>query len=319
MTTQQTRERRILEWMLILIVIGTACLFSKMGGYKLIALNLFYLPIILSGYYWGRSSACYLALFCVLSVTIVTSLDSIGFVGYTSPIMVYLSLTVWGAVLGLSAILIGTLCDERATKLDELHEAYVGVAEVLASYLQNGNVTGQVQSSRIAELCQAVAERMGLSRKETDDVRVGALLCDLGNVEITTRLISKAVSALEANPKAVNKHTFLGMELVHSLSSVLNSVIPLLASQDEVTYDGLTIENDVKADNIPLGVKIIRTVRAYHALISGSAGNQRLSPEMAIEELRNDADNSHNTEIIDKLQQVVRQSNTVGQLESAYA
>ena len=67
--------------------------------------------------------------------------DPTEFAAYVSPMVIYLILGVWGAVLGLSAILVGTLCDERAARINELHEAYVGVAEVLSRYMQIEKIT----------------------------------------------------------------------------------------------------------------------------------------------------------------------------------
>ena len=45
---------------------------------------------------------------------VVTTLDATGFAAYSSPIMVGLAVTVWAAVLGLTALLVGTLFDARA-------------------------------------------------------------------------------------------------------------------------------------------------------------------------------------------------------------
>ena len=44
----------------------------------------------------------------------------------------WLTLAIWSGVLGLASILTGTLSDERTAKITELHDAYVGVVEVLS-------------------------------------------------------------------------------------------------------------------------------------------------------------------------------------------
>jgi len=318
MTAKKRHDKHFFEIILLMIVMATACLFFKMGAYKMIVLNLFYLPIVLSGYYWGRSSASHVALFSVLSIAIVTTMDSSGFIGYDSPIIVYLSLTVWAGVLGLTAILVGTLCDERAAKLDELHEAYVGVAEVLSSYLQLGNTMDKPYNGHLAELSQKVAQKMNLSRKEIDDIRVGILLCDLGNVEITTRLIKKAVTTLEATPSEANKRTFMGMELVHSLGSALHNVLPLLVIQDEDVSTGLTTQADIKPEAIPIGVQIIRTVKAYDELVRTDNASPQVAAENALDELRNDIENNYNHIVINKLHEVIIETEIGAGLKPLY-
>ena len=258
-------------------------------------------------------------MFCTLSVTIATTLDSTGFAGYTNPVMVGLVLTVWAAVLGLTAILVGTLCDARAAKVAELHAAYIGGVEVLSKYLQSGHPKIKARSVRIAEMCQLTAEEMRLSRKQIDDIRVGALLHDLGNVEITTKLISKAVDTLEADPTRSDKHTFLGMDLVHSLGSVLHGAVPLLMSQDDPARDGLAMEDEVECGEAPLGARIIRAVRAYDALTVGDSGEPKSSSARALHELRKSAPTEFDEEVLNAIERMVRKSSSPSSAEASFA
>lgn len=309
MTHNLSKDHRVLEIMLIILVLGFTCLCWRMGEYKVIVLNLFYLPIVLSGYYLGRSSAGTLALFSVLGVGIITTLAPAGFAAFSTPTMLYLALTVWAAALGLTALLVGTLCDERAARVNELHEAYSGMVEVLAKYLQSGNTKIKSSSIHTAELSQMVAKEMKLSQQEIDDIRIAVLLYDLGGVEITTRLIRKAVSTLEANPEALAKHTFLGMELVHSLGSVLHSVVPLLVDQDEDIQGQLTMDTEPIPHHMPIGAQIIRVVRAYKVLAAGDSCIRETSPAMEIEKLRNDTDHRYNQDALNALERVLCRSN----------
>lgn len=300
MNTTLTKDRRIFEIMLIVVTIGMTMLLYRLGAHKMVALNLFFLPIVLSGYFLGRNSAGILALFCALAVTLVVTADASGFAAYTSPLVVGLALTIWAAVLGLTALLVGTLCDDRARTVKELEVAYVGVIEVLTRYLQSGNPKIKTSSVRVAELCQRVAESLKLPRKQIDDVRIGALLHDLGNVEITTTLINKAVSSLEGR-SASARHTFLGTDLVQSLGTVLHGALPLLVSQDDGIHELVSLEGELPQRNLPIGARIIRAVRAYDRLTDGRTDGPPLLPEEAIRELRADTGAGFDPDILNAL------------------
>ena len=304
-TSPSNKERKTFEIMLVLIVLGMTSLLYQMQGHKMVILNLFFLPIVLSGYFLGRSSAGTLAVFSAIAVSIVIALDSTGFATYTSPVIIGLVVTVWAGVLGLTALLVGTLCDERAAKVKELHAAYVGVVEVLAKYLQSANPRAKVRSIRCAELSQQVAERMRLSQKQVDDIRVGALLYDMSNVEITTKLISKAVDSIEAQ-SASHRHTFQGMDLVHSLEPVLSGAVPLLMNQDDAVHDCLAGEEDGQAA-IPLGAKIIRAVRAYDELTADEGSGLPLQPREAIAAMRRDSSARYSEQVVRILERCVTQ------------
>jgi len=313
-----TKDRRFFEWMLVAIVFGMGIVAYKMGGHKLVALNLFYLPIILCGYFLGRSSACILALLCALAVTIATALDPGTLAVYFTSLMGGLAMAVWAAVLALTAILLGTLCDERAKTVDDLHAAYVGVVEVLSKYLQGGHPKFKARSVRVAEMCQLVAEELKLSRKEIDDIRVGALLLDLGNVQITTKVITRAVDTLEQSPNAPDNHTFPGMDLVHSLGLVLHGAVPLLLNQDESLQDVRAMEDEVESGSCPLGAKIIRSVREYDTLAANGGPDSRSTSEHALNELRSDPLRRHDPNVLRALERVVRRGEAAHKSEPAY-
>src|SRR5262249_50647510 len=157
MPRAQKKERLILELMLILIATAMTCVVYKTDGYKLATLNLFYLPVVLSGFFLGRYSTGILAVFCVMAASLGVSLLVNDCSTYNAPLAVGLTVTLWGAILCLTALLVGTLSDERATQAHELHEAYVGVVEVLAKYLQGGNPQLNASTNRVVKLSQQIA------------------------------------------------------------------------------------------------------------------------------------------------------------------
>ena len=200
--------------------------------------------------------------------------------------------------------LIGTLSDERTSKLHELHDAYVGVVEVLSQYLQSAHPKLKARSTRVAELSQQVASRLKLSARDIDDIRVGALLYDVGNIEITTRVIRRAMDTLDADTSKLEPQTIQGEDLMLSLGSVLNGAVPLLLNQQE----GRPQEND--PGKVPMGARIISTVRAYDALTEGAAKGQRLTQAAAFAELRSNKAGGYDANVLTALEWCLGQGST---------
>ena len=300
MSLAAKRERRILEFMLIAITIALTLLVYKTDGYKLITLNLFYLPVVLSGFFLGRYSAGILAVFCVMTTSLVCAMQLNEFSSYTSPLAVGLMVTLWGAILCLTALLVGTLSDERAAQANELHEAYVGVVEVLAKYLQGGNPQLNASTNRVVRLSQQIALEMRLSSKCIDDIRVAALMQGFSKIEITTKVISKAVHNLEGKG-AASDFSFHGTDLVHSLGVVLRGAIPILINQDPTLLSAL---QDRTVMDVPIGAEILRVARAYDSLTMGRA-DEDLAPAEAIHELRGDNTAVYHIDVLEMLERVV--------------
>ena len=313
MLQQDRKAQHTLEISLILVAVGLTCLLYETTGYGVTVLNLFFLPIVLAGFFLGRYRAGVLALLCGLAVAGVVMLDTQNFAVFLSPIAVALLLTIWGAVLGLTAMLVGTLSDECGVRSIEAREAHVGVVEVLARYLQSGNPLLQSRAMRMAELSEEVAWATRLSEKEVDDIRVAALLMDIENIEITSRVIRKAVGALEDEKE---QNTFAGSELVQSLGNVLTSAFPLLLNQVEA---GDVAE--VGTDAQPLGARILRTVRAYDDLVHNSWGGKLVDTQEAIDELKSDIDADHHPAVLHALEKVLtsRDKSTTAKSEQTEA
>jgi response regulator RpfG family c-di-GMP phosphodiesterase len=213
-----------------------------------------------------------------------------------------LCVTVWGATLCLTALLVGTLSDERAAQAIELHEAYVGVVEVLSQYLQGGNPRLKARTQRVAEHSERVARELKLSMKQVDDIRVAALMQDLGQIEVTTKVISKAVDTLEARASRAEHYCFQGTDLVHSLGGVLRGAIPILLNQEN-HWPASAIEEHA-ADDVPIGARIIRAVRAYDDLTEPGVGHQEISPVEAIADMRRDQSAGFDQDVLAALERV---------------
>jgi len=292
---------RVLEISLFAICAALTFLLYTVVGYKMVVLNLFYLPVVLAAFYLGRHRAGVLALVCVLMASIVAVLDLEGFAATTTPLVIGLSLVVWSAVMGLNAIFVGTLGDERSKKIDELHDAYLGVVEVLAHYLKSASPEKKDHSKRVAMLSQSVARRMRLSEREVDDIRVAALLQDINNLEVTAKVIQRAVGDL-SKACSHTSYTFHGSDLVQSLGSVLTSAMPLIVSQSDgmdIAFGDDEVEHHV---DIPFGMAIIQTISRFDTLIHDSI---EVGPREAINILRSEFDADHHPAVLHALEQEV--------------
>lgn len=300
MFSRRQYSERSIEISLFSICIFLTTLLYFVVGFKMVVLNLFYLPVVLAAFYLGRHRAGILALLCVVFASVVAVLDLESFASTTSPLVIGLSLTVWGAVMGLNAIFVGTLSDERTQKLDELHDAYLGVVEVLSRYLKSADPALKDRSKRIAAISQDVARQMRLSDREVDDIRVAALLQDIDNIEVTAKVIHRAVGDLRQANQA-DEHTFHGSDLVHSLGSVLTGALPLILNQRDTLVTSFSEEDEDAQTETPFGAKIIDAASRYDALAYGDAG---VTAEEAINLLRSDLDVDYHPAVIHALEQL---------------
>jgi len=302
------KERTVFEIALILACIGLTCLLCSAQDYQTVVLNLFFLPVVLGAYFLGRYHGGMLALFCAISAFLVSVFNLAGAANDAFPLVIALSVTVWAAALGLTALLVGSLSDQRAAKVRELHEAYVGVAEVLSQYLQSAHPRLKAWSIRVAELSQAVAAAMKLTPRQIDDIRVAALLYDLGNLEVAAKVIRRAAGAFEGGEGKSHQSTIPKADRMASLGSVLSGAVPLLLRQGEAATAPAQQAGPPTKTDAPLGSKIIRAARAYLALAEGPTGGPRVDRAEILQRLRADDRETHDPAVLQALDKVVARS-----------
>ena len=261
-----------LELVLIFVCLALCFILHKVGCYRMVVLDLFYLPVVLAAFFLGRYHAGVLAVLAVVCAAVVMAVDLDTHAAFTSPLAIGLALSTWASAMGIISIFVGTVSDERNAKIEELHDAYLGVVEVLARYLNSADPRLGDRATKVAEISQKVASQLRLSDKEIDDIRVAALLQDIDNMEVTARVIRKAVGdVVQFNRSNRLETTFNGSDLVQSLGSVLTGALPMLVKSDDAFALDDADESGVGFGS-GLGGHIIRTVKSCVTLLSQDHG-----------------------------------------------
>jgi hypothetical protein len=306
-----------LEISLIIVIIGLTALMHQIIGFKMVVLNLFFLPVLLGAFFLGRYRAGVLALLSVVLVTVVSSQDLSQFASMRSPLASGLAITIWAGVLGLTTILAGTLSDERTTQMDELHEAYIGVIEVLSKYLHSVHPSVKDRPLRIADLSQRIGMQLRMSTRDLDDVRVASLLQEMDHIEITARVVRKAIGNLDSGSQKAAECTFNASDLVQSLGAVINGALPLLCRFDDTMNVAEPGQSPTGNAAPPLGAQIIRTARDFDRLVYGQNAAKVNDPAVVIKELQSGMHGTHSVEVLVALEQIVlRQKSSEGKTRS---
>ncbi|MCK7511709.1 MAG: HD domain-containing protein [Desulfobacterales bacterium] len=107
---------------------------------------------------------------------------------------------------------------------------------------------------------------MHLKEEEIENVKVAALLHDIGKVEISSDLIRKASELSEDEKILMESHTRKGAQLILSVGDVLREAVPLVLAHHE--YFNHEQNQGSSNKNIPLGARIIAVADAYDAMIT---------------------------------------------------
>jgi len=292
-----------LERILVLGLTGIILITHFFIFQKMIFLNVYYLPILVSGYFLGRRYAVYTSLFSIALVVFAAVLYPSSFYIQSSNTQLVLNLVMWGGLLFLAAAVVGTLYEQKENKIRELKKAYVGVIEILTKYLDSADRYTKGHSLRVADYATEIAKAMELPPNEVENIRVASLLHDIGKMEISSNLITKAASLTEEERRIVATHVEKGAEILSSVGTVLQEAIPIVLSHHKFFIE--SNEDERKFSALPLGARILSVADSFDAMITDRPYRAGKPVWQAIEELERGSGIQFDSLVVEAFKRIV--------------
>jgi putative nucleotidyltransferase with HDIG domain len=274
---------RQFEQITVLFILVAVVILNYFISDKLALLNLFYLPALAAGFILGTRKALLVSIFSIAAVSFYTILNYPDFVPHHNFTTFIVNLISWGSFLVLASILVGHLHEENQKQITQLKNAYVGILEILSKYIESADQYTQGHSVRVSHYAQEIAVEMNLNEEEIENIKVAALLHDIGKVEISADLIKKASELSEDEKILLESHTRKGAQLISSVGDVLREAVPLVLAHHEY-FDHEQYKGSPNS-SVPLGARIIAVVGAYDAMTTDRPYRSGMPPWKALEEL----------------------------------
>ncbi|GGC65131.1 HD domain-containing phosphohydrolase [Undibacterium terreum] len=168
--------------------------------------------------------------------------------------------------------------------------------------MRGGKLAGH--SRRVADLARKIAARMGLDAREAQEIFIAGLLADIGKIGFSDDLLALPVNLMNGDQLGqFHKHTIRAEQLLMPLED-LQITARILRSQHE-KYDGSGFPDGLKADQIPLGARILAIASDYDNLQLGVLTQRRVQAEEAQKLIMRGAGNRYDDEVVAAFKYVV--------------
>ena len=303
-----TIKRLILKYFepTLVVTIILILLFIEMFVVNKVAFLYFYfLPVLVAGYYIGKRGATLTSTMTVLMVTFRLVVSPATFVAYSkNPVDLYFQVVTWGGFLILSSYVVGRLYEEKEAQYQNLRQSYVGVIEILVKYMDSVDKYTKGHSVRVADIAIDIAMSMGLPREDCENVRVAALLHDVGKIDISMDLIRKAAALTKEEKEVMSTHTERGADILSKVGNILSEAVPIVLAHHE--YFNKNDNNMNKTGSVPLGARIIAVADTYDAIITDRPYRTGKLPWQALEEIEKLSGTQFDPEVVEAFRFVVQ-------------
>ena len=190
------------------------------------------------------------------------------------------------------------LCDRRmyAAKHGRRTTAARQTRDVLLAALAARHAELGNHLDGVAVAAEQVAEAMGLSRSEVQELTYAAELHDVGKVAIPAEILAKAGPLDNEEWEFMRRHTIIG-ERILGVAPSMRSVARIVRATHE-RFDGTGYPDRTAGEEIPLGARIVAVCDAYSAMTAGRPYRSTSTHRQALRELRRCAGAQFDPEVV---------------------
>jgi HD-GYP domain-containing protein (c-di-GMP phosphodiesterase class II) len=190
---------------------------------------------------------------------------------------------------------------ENSLLIDKLQSQFVQVISALADAIGKKDSYTGGHTKRVAHFSDCIGKEMGLSTTEMRDLKMAAVLHDIGKIGIEDKILKKD-SALNDEEFAIMKeHPRLGFEILGHIDS-LHKVVDGMRFHHE-RPDGTGYPFGLSGDEIPVIAMIISVADTFDAMISTRPYRKGLPPMAAYDEIKKFRGTQFSDDVVDAFSQ----------------
>ena len=174
--------------------------------------------------------------------------------------------------------------------------AFISTVESLIKALDTRDIVSSGHSSRVSDLSCSVGRAMRFSEKELQDLKLAALLHDVGKIGISESILGKPGRLTDQEFFLVKKHPEIGEKIVDAVEN-LKPIAPAIRHHHE-RFDGKGYPDKIGGSDIELNSRIISVSDAYDFLRSELSFRRAFSVDDSLQEIKDSSGTQLDPEIV---------------------
>jgi diguanylate cyclase (GGDEF)-like protein/putative nucleotidyltransferase with HDIG domain len=163
----------------------------------------------------------------------------------------------------------------------------------------------QGHSQKVSAYAALLAEALGLSEAEVEEIRLGAVLHDVGKVGIPEQILNKNGPLNPEEWEIMKTHVTFGSRLLEPLAPLAR--IRQMVLHHHEFFDGSGYPAAFVGQNIPVGARIITIADSYDTITSDRGYKKGRTAEEALSELERCANTQFDPELVAAFVRAMRQ------------
>lgn len=194
---------------------------------------------------------------------------------------------------------------ERAIMTERLAGMLTAVVEVVGNVSEMRDPHTAGHQRRVAQLATAIAAEMGMSEDDIADIRVAALMHDVGKISVPVEILSRPGALTPTEFRLVQGHAQAGHDII--ASSHIGGPIAELVYQHHERSDGSGYPRGLLGDDLLLGSKVLIVSDVAEAMMSHRPYRTALGEEAALAEIEQGAGRTYDARVAECCLRIFRE------------
>lgn len=194
---------------------------------------------------------------------------------------------------------------ENTMHLIESKNNFVQTIDALIAAIEAKDQYTRGHSQRVSSIAVKIADRIGMTKQQAEELRIAGILHDIGKIGISDRILLKKGPLTKEEYEIIKKHPAISNRILYPIG-LSDRILKAVAFHHE-RFDGKGYPFGLTNESLGLEPQIIAVADAYDAMTSSRPYRGALSYENAISELKNNKGSQFHPGIVNVMLQLLEE------------
>lgn len=197
---------------------------------------------------------------------------------------------------------------ENTMYLIKSKDNYVQTIDALVAAIEAKDQYTRGHSQRVSAFAVKIADRMGLTRQQIEELRIAGILHDIGKIGISDRILLKKGPLSKEEYEEIKKHPAISNKILYPIG-LSDRILKAVAFHHE-RFDGKGYPFGLTSESLGIEPQIIAIADAFDAMTTFRPYREALSWQKAVQELKDNSGSQFHPEIAEIMIKIQLEENS---------
>lgn len=192
---------------------------------------------------------------------------------------------------------------DNALMYETSRKYFIRTIDCLIAAVEAKDSYTEGHSQRVSRYAVQIAEKLGLSKEQIEDIKIAGILHDIGKIGISDSILLKPNKLTEEEYEVVKQHPAISNKILYPVG-FSDRALKAIAFHHE-RYDGKGYPFGLTGEDITIEAQIISVADAYDAMTSNRSYRASLGKEEAMREILANRSTQFNAIVVDAFVEII--------------